>query len=156
MYEFPGDTNTETITIILNKYSLSEKKRRNCFPLVSWHQPSVIVLQKRWLLNNEPPNRRSLQMSAAGNISAPPFQGSSMNMCLAFCVFSSLKHRMNIQAWKNHANNKCKSSGTKFHGGEKLQAETSSGKIQLLLEGPKDLPPGGSFLIHSGLSFQTP
>lgn len=79
-----------------NKYFVnicSMEKGRNGFPLISQHQPFVAF-------RSEPLHPHSLQMSAGGTISTLLWQGNSMHRGLAFCVLSSLKYRMDFQAWE--------------------------------------------------------
>lgn len=69
-----------------------------------------------------------------------------------FCDLSSLKHRMDFQAWGNHAN-KCGSSGTKAP----WQRENQTGvKAQLALEETKELPSPPGFCFVPVDKQQTP
>lgn len=100
-----------------NKYFInicSMEKGRNDFPLISQHQAFVAF-------RSEPLHPHSLQMSAAGTISTLLWQGNAMHRGPAFCVLSSLKYRMDFSSLGNHVNNKCESSGTRAHDGEKTK-----------------------------------
>lgn len=130
-----------------NKYFVnicSMEKGRNDFPLISQHQAFVAF-------RSEPLHPHSLQMSAAGTISTLLWQGNAMHRGPAFCVLSSLKYRMDFQAWETMLITNVN------HLGQELMMERKPNRCkgQLLLKEPKELPQSPC-LTNSDEHSQTP
>lgn len=111
-------------------------KGENVFPLVSQQQPFAILQS----VGSDPENcyihtvYRSQRMTTSQHY----FDKETQQTCAwPFCVLSSLKQRMDFQAWRNHADYIWKSFRTRAPWWRKKQ--TSSIKTQLFSEKPREL-----------------